>query len=87
MKYQLKGGSILNNEVKEFLLEWLLNHGREPVHRHIAWGFENGRWILFEKCNEYGYIDILQDPFTRKFNHKLTDEGMAFLNKGELNEQ
>jgi hypothetical protein len=75
------------HKVKEFLLEWLLNHGREPVHRHIAWGFENGKWILFEKCNDYGYIDSLQDPFTRKFNHKLTDVGMAFLNKGENNEQ
>jgi hypothetical protein len=25
------------HKVKEFLLEWLLNHGREPVYRHIAW--------------------------------------------------
>lgn len=72
-----------DHEVKAFLLEWLLNHGREPVWRHIAWGFENGKWILFEKCNDYGYIDSLQDPFTRKYNHKITDEGINFINKGE----
>jgi hypothetical protein len=73
----------MDYQVKEFLLEWLLNHGREPVYRHIAWGFENGRWILFEKCVNRGYIDSLQDPFTRKHNHKLTDIGLEHINKGE----
>ena len=83
--YVVKKGIIMSDahEVKAFLLEWLLYHGREPVWRHIAWGFENGRWILFEKCVDRGYIDRLQDPFTRKHNHKLTNEGIKYLNKGE----
>ena len=69
-----------DHKVKEFLLEWLLNHGREPVWRSIAWGLEHEWWVIFEKCNDYGYIDSLQDPFTKKFNHKLTDKGMEYLN-------
>jgi len=72
----------MDKEIKAFLLEWLLNHGREPVYRHIAWGFEKGMWFKFEKCCERGYIDSLQDPFTRKHNHRLTDLGLEYINKG-----
>ena len=73
----------MNHEVKEFLIEWLLHHGREPVWRHIAWGMETNKWHKFEICCEHGYIDSLQDPFTRKYNHKLTDAGLEYLTKGD----
>ena len=78
----------MGREMKAFLLEWLLNHGREPMWKHVAWGKNNDkRWFIFETCIELGLIDELFDPFTRKYNHKLTDEGMEFITKEKINEQ
>ena len=32
----------IDSEMKAFLLEWLLNHGREPMWKHIASGHVSG---------------------------------------------
>ena len=90
MTYQLKGGSILSNEVKEvkeFLLEWLLNHGRDVVWDIHVKQLSREQWDLLGKCIRFGYIDSLQDPFNKHQSNKLSDEGLEFLNKGENNEQ
>ena len=72
---------LFRSEIKTFLLEWLLNHGREPMWKHIASGHVSGvRAFIFKICIERGLIDELIDPFTKQFNHRLTKEGLRFLN-------
>jgi len=73
--------------VKGFLLEWLINHGCDVVWDIPVKHFSGEQWDLLGRCIRFGYIDSLQDPFNRHFSNKLTDAGLEFLNKGEINEQ
>lgn len=101
MRYQLKGESILSNEVKynnevnqikrEMLLEFLLAFG----DRVVLWGEVVTKLLdphdsldiddKFYECCSEGYISELQDPFTKIYNYQITKEGLQFL-KGEKHE-
>ena len=70
----------MDNEVKEFLLTWLINHGRDVVWLKLR-DLTVEQWRLLDLCMQYGYIDSLTDPFDRHQNNRLTDEGMEFLNE------
>ena len=85
---------VLPSEIKDLLITWLFKFGHKVIPQNTAWDYlvddANLNYDInatLNECCEAGYIDSLQDPFTRKFNHKLTDEGLIFLNKGENNEQ
>ena len=79
---------VLDSEVKDLLLTWLIRFGRDCVSHDDVWNY-----LLDEvrphypiadtlnSCFECGYLDILQDPFTKQYNHKLTKEGLIFLKR------
>jgi hypothetical protein len=76
-----------DHKVKEFLLTWLIKHGRDVVWNIPVKHFSGEQWDLLGRCIRFGYIDSLQDPFNKHLSNKLTDAGLEFLNKGENNEQ
>ena len=76
---------------KVFLLDWLFRHGHEPVYRYKLWedkSFTDSVITLyFNWAIHHKYIDQERDENTMQFTHAITDKGLEFLNKGELNEQ
>ena len=77
----------MDNEVKEFLLKWLIEHGRNNVRRKDMWNkFGVDEWELSQVCTRIGYLDSKQEPKTFNYYHALSDKGLEFLNKGEKHE-
>jgi hypothetical protein len=81
---------VLPSEIKDLLITWLFKFGHEAIPQNTAWDYlvDDAKLnydidATLNECCEAGYIDSLQDPFTRKHNHKLTNEGIKFLKKGE----
>jgi hypothetical protein len=70
-----------DHKVKEFLLEWLLHHGRDVVWDIHVKQLSREQWDLLGICIRFGYIDSLQDPFNKHQSNKLSDEGLEFLNE------
>ena len=78
---------VLDSEMKDLLLTWLFKFGRDCIKTKKAWNY-----LVYEvqpnypvtetlnSCFECGYLDELQDPFTKQYNHRLTKEGLRFLN-------
>jgi hypothetical protein len=71
-----------NREIKTFLVEWLIKCGtnakaREPL---ALTDIDIG---MIDVCVRFGYIDELRDPFTKSYSHKITKEGLKFLQQGE----
>ena len=80
----------INDFRKAFLLEWLLNHGREPVYRYKLFGdkglTDSEITLSFDWAVYKNYINELK--ISRYITHAMTDEGINFLKQqGELNEQ
>ena len=83
-----KVNEVLDSEMKDLLLTWLFKFGRDCVKHDEVWDY-----LLDEvrppypiadtlnSCFDSGYLDNLQDPFTRQYNHRLTDAGLEFLNE------
>ena len=87
-----KVNEALPSEVKDLILTWLFEFGRDVTPQSIVWGFLDNAYLNYDieaamdYCVTRGYIDSLQDPFTRQYNHRLTEEGINFINKGGNNE-
>jgi hypothetical protein len=80
----MRGGLGLNDTdkaIKTFLLTWLIEHGRDVVWSIPVKHYSGEQWDLLGRCIRFGYIDSLQDPFSRHFSNKLTDAGLEFLNE------
>jgi hypothetical protein len=95
MTYQLKGGSILSNEVNE-IGRWYEN----PMYKDVMTKYLT-QWLLlgyyevdYVSRDAHLYINFALDQGYVKFiegnsavfNLELTNKGRNFLNKGETNE-
>lgn len=78
---------VLPSEVKDFLMVWLFRFGRDAIPNGKAWDYLDNANINYDidatmqYCHDRGFIDNLQDPFTRIYNKRLTDEGLEYVNE------
>jgi len=80
----LKGDTMLDDhevkEVKTFLLKWLIRFGTD-VQLRPPLALTDIDIHMVDVCVRFGYIDELQDPFTKIYNHKITKEGLDFIQR------
>jgi len=67
-------------EIKTFLVEWLLKVGTN-VQPRAPLALTDIDLFMVGVCVRFGYIDELQDPFTKSYSHKITDEGLDFIQR------
>jgi len=68
------------NKIKTFLVEWLVRFGVE-VQARPPLALTDIDIDMVDACVGFGYIDELKDPFTKIYNHKITKEGLNFLQR------
>ena len=76
--------SNTDEKMRNFLLEWLINHGRDVVWDLNVRDLSVEQWNLLGLCIRFGYIDDLKDPFAKHQNNRLTDEGMDYLQRRKV---
>jgi len=67
-------------EIKTFLVEWLIKFGTN-VQARAPLALTDINIFMVDVCVRFGYIDELQDPFTKAYSHKITDEGLDFIQR------
>ena len=67
-------------EIKTFLVEWLIKFGTN-VQARAPLALTDIDIFMVDVCVRFGYIDELQDPFTKSYSHKITDEGLDFIQR------
>jgi hypothetical protein len=72
-----------NREIKTFLVEWLIKCGTDAQLR-APLALTDIDIFMVDVCVRFGYIDELQDPFTKAYSHKITKEGLDFLQRRKV---
>lgn len=70
-------------EIKTFLVEWLIKFGTN-VQARAPLALTDIDIFMVDVCVRFGYIDELQDPFTKSYSHKITDEGLDFIQRRKV---
>lgn len=68
------------DEIKTFLVEWLIRFGVD-VQLRPPLALTDIDIHMVDVCVRFGYIDELQDPFTKTYSHKITEEGLDFIQR------
>jgi hypothetical protein len=67
------------DKIKTFLIEWLIRFGSDTLERP-----DDVDYNMLDVCVRFGYLDELRDPFTKLYNHKITNEGLDFIQRRKV---
>ena len=70
------------NNIKQFLLEWLIKHGINDFDNREEIYMNGVEWhIMYHFCVDSGLLDSVQDPFTKNHHVKLTEKGLKYVKR------